>query len=219
MMAMTMLERATIMHKYENLYDDFKFLALVPAKVATSLGILASILLLLIADIDFGQNSFVGWNVWSIGWAVLLIVVGVIDVRYLANIQEYPRFYRKDYEEMGYDFGESKKLTRYLQRLLRSKVDASNYISSAKRQNQIENNLIRLGSFVICFRHSIYIFILRTGGIDGRRDINELNEIARELANFTNSRNSSFQQFTTEYKPPFMINRRLVNYVVQRLER
>lgn len=218
-MMATKLERTTMMNKYENLYDDFKFLALVPAKIATSLGIMVAIMLLLIVDIDFGQNSYVGWNIWSISWAVLLVVVGFIDVKYLVDIQEYPKYYRKDYEQLGYDFGESKKLTRYLQRLLKSKVDASNYISSAKRQNQIENNLIRLGSFVICFRRSIYIFILRTGGIDGRRDINELNEIARELANFTNSRNSSFQQFTTEYKPPFMINRRLVNYVVQRLER
>lgn len=206
------------MHKYEELYQDFKFLALVPAKIATNLGILVAILLLLIADIDFGQNSDAGWNVWDISWAVLLIILGLIVVKWLANIQEYPKYYRQDYEQLGYNFQESKKLTRYLQRLLKSKVDSSKY-SSANRQNQLENNLIRLGSFVICFRQSIYIFILRTGGIDGRRDINELNEIARELANFTDARNSSFQQFTTEYKPPLMINRRLVNYVVQRLDR
>ena len=206
------------MHKYEELYQDFKFLALVPAKIATNLGILVAILLLLIADIDFGQNSDAGWNVWDISWAVLLIILGLIVVKWLANIQEYPKYYRQDYEQLGYNFQESKKLTRYLQRLLKSKVDSSKY-SSANRQNQLENNLIRLGSFVICFRQSIYIFILRTGGIDGRRDINELNEIARELANFTDARNSSFQQFTTEYKPPLMINRRLVNYVVQRLNR
>lgn len=206
------------MHKYEELYQDFKFLALVPAKIATNLGILVAILLLLIADIDFGQNSDAGWNVWDISWAVLLIILGLIVVKWLANIQEYPKYYRQDYEQLGYNFQESKKLTRYLQRLLKSKVDSSKY-SSANRQNQLENNLIRLGSFVICFRQSIYIFILRTGGIDGRRDISELNEIARELANFTDARNSSFQQFTTEYKPPLMINRRLVNYVVQRLDR
>lgn len=212
-------EMVASMNRYKNLYNDFKFLALVPAKMITGWGVLATILLLLIAAIDFGQNSYTGWNVWSIGWSILLVILGIIDINLLTNIQKYPKYYRKEYEQLGYDFQESHKLTRYLQRLLRSKVDSSSYISSANRQNQIENNLIRLGSFVICFRQSIYIFILRTGGIDGRRDINDLNEIARELANFTNSRNSSFQQFTTEYKPPFMINRRLVNYVVQRLER
>lgn len=212
-------EMVASMNRYKNLYNDFKFLALVPAKMITGWGVLVTILLLLIAAIDFGQNSYTGWNVWSIGWSILLVILGIIDINLLTNIQKYPKYYRKEYEQLGYDFQESHKLTRYLQRLLRSKVDSSSYISSANRQNQIENNLIRLGSFVICFRQSIYIFILRTGGIDGRRDINELNEIARELANFTNSRNSSFQQFTTEYKPPFMINRRLVNYVVQRLER
>ncbi|WP_407460513.1 hypothetical protein [Lactobacillus gallinarum] len=206
------------MSRYKNLYDDFRFLALVPAKIITGFGILATILFLLIAAIDFGQNSYTGWNVWSIGWSILLVILGIIDINLLTNIQKYPKYYRKEYEQLGYDFQESHKLTRYLQRLLRSKVDSSSYISSANRQNQIENNLIRLGSFVICFRQSIYIFILRTGGIDGRRDINDLNEIARELANFTNSRNSSFQQFTTEYKPP-LGNRRLVNYIVQRLDR
>lgn len=210
--------RIISMNKYKNLYDDFKFLSLVPAKMITGFGILATILFLLIAAIDFGQNSYAGWNVWSIGWSILLVILGIIDINLLTNIQKYPKYYRKEYEQLGYDFQESHKLTRYLQRLLRSKVDSSSYISSANRQNQIENNLIRLGSFVICFRQSIYIFILRTGGIDGRRDINDLNEIARELANFTNSRNSSFQQFTTEYKPP-LGNRRLINYIVQRLDR
>lgn len=211
-------EMVASMNRYKNLYNDFKFLALVPAKMITGWGVLATILLLLIAAIDFGQNSYAGWNVWSIGWSILLVILGIIDINLLTNIQKYPKYYRKEYEQLGYDFQESHKLTRYLQRLLRSKVDSSSYISSANRQNQIENNLIRLGSFVICFRQSIYIFILRTGGIDGRRDINDLNEIARELANFTNSRNSSFQQFTTEYKPP-LGNRRLVNYIVQRLDR
>lgn len=211
-------EMVASMNRYKNLYNDFKFLALVPAKMITGWGILVTILLLLIAAIDFGQNSYTGWNVWSIGWSILLVILGIIDINLLTNIQKYPKYYRKGYEQLGYDFQESHKLTRYLQRLLRSKVDSSSYISSANRQNQIENNLIRLGSFVICFRQSIYIFILRTGGIDGRRDINDLNEIARELANFTNSRNSSFQQFTTEYKPP-LGNRRLVNYIVQRLDR
>ena len=211
-------EMVASMNRYKNLYNDFKFLALVPAKMITGWGILVTILLLLIAAIDFGQNSYTGWNVWSIGWSILLVILGIIDINLLTNIQKYPKYYRKEYEQLGYDFQESHKLTRYLQRLLRSKVDSSSYISSANRQNQIENNLIRLGSFVICFRQSIYIFILRTGGIDGRRDINDLNEIARELANFTNSRNSSFQQFTTEYKPP-LGNRRLVNYIVQRLDR
>lgn len=211
-------EMVASMNRYKNLYNDFKFLALVPAKMITGWGVLVTILLLLIAAIDFGQNSYTGWNVWSIGWSILLVILGIIDINLLTNIQKYPKYYRKEYEQLGYDFQESHKLTRYLQRLLRSKVDSSSYISSANRQNQIENNLIRLGSFVICFRQSIYIFILRTGGIDGRRDINDLNEIARELANFTNSRNSSFQQFTTEYKPP-LGNRRLVNYIVQRLDR
>lgn len=211
-------EMVASMNRYKNLYNDFKFLALVPAKMITGWGVLATILLLLIAAIDFGQNSYAGWNVWSIGWSILLVILGIIDINLLTNIQKYPKYYRKEYEQLGYDFQESHKLTRYLQRLLRSKVDSSSYISSANRQNQIENNLIRLGSFVICFRQSIYIFILRTGGIDGRRDINDLNEIARELANFTNSRNSSFQEFTTEYKPP-LGNRRLVNYIVQRLDR
>ena len=211
-------EMVTSMNRYKNLYNDFKFLALVPAKMITGWGVLVTILLLLIAAIDFGQNSYTGWNVWSIGWSILLVILGIIDINLLNNIQKYPKYYRKEYEQLGYDFQESHKLTRYLQRLLRSKVDSSSYISSANRQNQIENNLIRLGSFAICFRQSIYIFILRTGGIDGRRDINDLNEIARELANFTNSRNSSFQQFTTEYKPP-LGNRRLVNYIVQRLDR
>lgn len=207
------------MIRYKNLYDHFRFLALVPAKIITGFGILATILLLLIVAIDFGQNSYAGWNVLSISWTILLVILGIFDINWLAKIQKYPKYYRQEYEQLGYDFQESKKLTRYLQRLLRSKVDSSSYISSANRQNQIENNLIRLGSFIICFRQSIYIFILRTGGIDGRRDINELNEMAREIANFTNSRNSSFQQFTTEYKPPLMINRRLVNYMVQRLDR
>ena len=212
-------EMVTSMNRYKNLYNDFKFLALVPAKMITGWGVLVTILLLLIAAIDFGQNSYTGWNVWSIGWSILLVILGIIDINLLTNIQKYPKYYRKEYEQLGYDFQESHKLTRYLQRLLRSKVDSSSYISSANRQNQIENNLIRLGSFAICFRQSIYIFILQTGGIDGRRDINDLNEIARELANFTSARNSSFEQFTTEYKPPLMINRRLVNYVVQRLDR
>lgn len=212
-------EMVTSMNRYKNLYNDFKFLALVPAKMITGWGVLVTILLLLIAAIDFGQNSYTGWNVWSIGWSILLVILGIIDINLLTNIQKYPKYYRREYEQLGYDFQESNKLTRYLQRLLRSKVDSSSYISSANRQNQLENNLIRLGSFVICFRQSIYIFILQTGGIDGRRDINDLNEIARELANFTSARNSSFQQFTTEYKPPLMINRRLVNYVVQRLDR
>lgn len=207
------------MIRYKNLYDHFRFLALVPAKMITGWGVLITILLLLIVAIDFGQNSYAGWNVLNISWTILLVILGIFDINWLAKIQKYPKYYRREYEQLGYDFQESNKLTRYLQRLLRSKVDSSSYISSANRQNQLENNLIRLGSFVICFRQSIYIFILQTGGIDGRRDINDLNEIARELANFTNSRNSSFEQFTTEYKPPLMINRRLVNYMVQRLDR
>lgn len=207
------------MIRYKNLYDHFRFLALVPAKMITGWGVLITILLLLIVAIDFGQNSYAGWDVLSISWTILLVILGIFDINWLAKIQKYPKYYRREYEQLGYDFQESNKLTRYLQRLLRSKVDSSSYISSANRQNQLENNLIRLGSFVICFRQSIYIFILQTGGIDGRRDINDLNEIARELANFTNSRNSSFEQFTTEYKPPLMINRRLVNYMVQRLDR
>ena len=212
------MEMVAAMNRYKYLYDDFRFLALVPTKIITGFGILTTIFLLLIVDIDFGQNSYIGWNVWSISWAVVLLILGLVDIKWLAKIQKYPKYYRREYKQLGYDFQESQKLTRYLQRLLRSKVDSSSYISSATRQNQLENNLIRLGSFVICFRQSIYIFILRTSGIDGRRDINDLNEIARELANFTNSRNSSYQQFTTEHKP-LLGNRRLVNYVVQRLDR
>ena len=212
------MEMVAAMNRYKYLYDDFRFLALVPTKIITGFGILTTIFLLLIVDIDFGQNSYIGWNVWSMSWAVVLLILGLVDIKWLAKIQKYPKYYRREYEQLGYDFQESQKLTRYLQRLLRSKVDSSSYISSATRQNQLENNLIRLGSFVICFRQWIYIFILRTSGIDGRRDINDLNEIARELANFTNSRNSSYQQFTTEHKP-LLGNRRLVNYVVQRLDR
>ena len=55
-------EMVASMNRYKNLYNDFKFLALVPAKMITGWGVLATILLLLIAAIDFGQNSYTGWN-------------------------------------------------------------------------------------------------------------------------------------------------------------
>ena len=81
------MEMVAPMSRYKNLYDDFRFLALVPAKIITGFGILATILFLLIAAIDFGQNSYTGWNVWRIGWSILLVILGIIDINLLTNIQ------------------------------------------------------------------------------------------------------------------------------------
>ena len=74
-------------------------------------------------------------------------------------------------------------------------VDSSDYNYSAQSQIQKYNNRLRLLSFVAVFEREAYIFIRLPKNIASRRDIEDLKEIANDIALDLDMRTSSFQPY------------------------
>ena len=163
--------------KIQDIFDNFNFLGKQPFEISVSLGIVALALL-------FG---FIGYDLWRnsgsvIGIILLILNLGIIvaAIIHIANMQEVPKSYSN---KVSGDFlyKRSLQLTRFVQKELVSQIDDSRF-STAKTQIQKYNNEIRLLSFVVVFEREAYLFIRLPKNVSARRDLEELQEIANDLA-------------------------------------
>ena len=69
---------------------------------------------------------------------------------------------------------------------------------TARKQSQINNNLIRYRSFVIVFERYSYIFIRIPQKIDSRRDQAIFDDIAKEISLSLRMRRTTFQDLVVE---------------------
>ena len=108
-------------------------------------------------------------------------------------MQEVPKSYSN---KVSGDFlyKRSLQLTRFVQKELVSQIDDSRF-STAKTQIQKYNNEIRLLSFVVVFEREAYLFIRLPKNVSARRDLEELQEIADDIALELVLTKSSFQNF------------------------
>ena len=130
-----------------------------------------------------------------IGIILLILNLGIIvaAIIHIANIQEVPKSYSN---KVSGDFlyKRSLQLTRFVQKELVSQIDDSRF-STAKTQIQKYNNEIRLLSFVVVFEREAYLFIRLPKNVSARRDLEELQEIADDVALELGLTKSSYQDF------------------------
>ena len=115
------------------------------------------------------------------------------SVVYIANLKDKPNSLY-DYK---FEYKRSLNSTRVLQKLLIQNVDSSNFVT-AKKQSQINNNIVRYGSFVISFNRYGYIFVRLPQQIDNRRNREVFDNIAEEISLSLNMRRTTFQHLIIE---------------------
>lgn len=197
----------------KNLFFKYQFLAYLPAKIDTALGIALVAMVFVAGGLDFACN--VSWNFLSVLFIIFNLCIAVGSILSLGLMRQDPVTYSEK-ELRCYDFKKSLKATRYAQRELRQNVDSSTYMKSAEYQSGVANNVLRFRAFVVVFSDEAYIFIRATRNIDSRRNIKDLEEVASDLASVLNLRKSSFQKLLIEKSEP-LGHSRLAPYYVQRL--
>lgn len=176
--------------KIQDIFDNFNFLGKQPFEISVCLGIGALALL-------FG---FIGYDLWRnsgsvIGIILLILNLGIIvaAIIHIANMQEVPKSYSNKISR-DFLYKRSLQLTRFVQKELVSQIDDSRF-STAKTQIQKYNNEIRLLSFVVVFEREAYLFIRLPKNVSARRDLEELQEIADDVALELGLTKSSYQDF------------------------
>lgn len=173
------------------LYDQFDFLALEPLKINVALFIDIVIAFLSLIELDAIVNGILK-EFFTFCFIIngALIVASLI---YIANLQDKP----DSLYDIKFQYKRSLNSTRELQRLLIQNVDSSNFVT-ARKQSQINNNLIRYRSFVIVFERYSYIFIRIPQKIDSRRDQAIFDDIAKEISLSLRMRRTTFQDLVVE---------------------
>lgn len=172
------------------IFDNFSFISKQPFEIGVCLGVAGFALLLGFIGFDLWQNS---GSAIGITLLVLNLVIIVVSIVHIANMQEVPKNYGSK-TSGDFLYKRSLQLTRFIQRELISQIDDSKF-STAKTQIQKYNNSIRFLSFVVVFENESYLFIRLPKNVSARRDIEELQEIADDLALELNLTKSSFQDF------------------------
>lgn len=176
--------------KIQTIFDNFSFISKQPFEIGVSLSIVGFALLLGFVGFDLWQNS---GSVFGIFLLILNLVIVVGAIIHIANMQEVPKAYSSKISG-HFLYKRSLQLTRFVQKELVSQIDDSKF-PTARTQIQKYNNSIRLLSFVVVFEREAYLFIRLPKNVSARRDLEELQEIADDLALELGLTKSSFQNF------------------------
>ena len=176
--------------KIQTIFDNFSFISKQPFEIGVSLSIVGFALLLGFVGFDLWRNS---GSVFGIFLLILNLVIVVGAIIHIANMQEVPKAYSSKISG-HFLYKRSLQLTRFVQKELVSQIDDSKF-STARTQIQKYNNSIRLLSFVVVFEREAYLFIRLPKNVSARRDLEELQEIADDLALELGLTKSSFQNF------------------------
>lgn len=173
------------------LYDQFSFIAEEPLKINTALYMDVVLAVISLFELDCVLNSILK------EFFIFLLIINVAFIIgsfcYIANLQDKPNSLY-DYK---FEYRRSLNSTREIQKLLAQNVDSSNFVT-ARKQSQINNNLIRYRSFVIVFEQYSYIFIRIPQKIDSRRDQAIFDDIAKEISLSLRMRRTTFQDLVVE---------------------
>ena len=191
------------------LYDQFSFLAREPLKINTALFVDLVLIFLSIIELDARANGIL---TGFFGFCLILNVACVIgSVVYIANLQDKPT----SLYDIKFNYRRSLNSTRELQKLLVQNVDASNF-ATAHKQSQINNNLVRYGSFALSFERYGYIFIRVPQKIHSRRDREVYDMIAEDISISLGMRRGVYQHLIVE-RSFGMGQIKLQHYLVMRM--
>ena len=172
------------------IFDNFSFISKQPFEIGVCLGVAGFALLLGFIGFDLWQNS---GSAIGITLLVLNLVIIVVSIVHIANMQEVPKTYSSK-TSGDFLYRRSLQMTRFIQKELISQIDDSKF-PTARTQIQKYNNSIRLLSFVVVFEREAYLFIRLPKNVSARRNLEELQEIANDLALELGLTKSSFQDF------------------------
>ena len=176
--------------KLQAIFDSFNFIAKQPFEIGVSLGICGFALIFGLIGLDIWNNTGSGFGIFLL---ILNLVIIVILIVRIANMKETVDIYNNGTSGQ-YLYKKSLQLTRFIQRELVFQIDDSKF-PTAKTQIQKYNNKIRLLSFVVVFENEAYLFIRLPKNVNARRDLEELDEIADDIALELGLTKSSFQNF------------------------
>lgn len=176
--------------KVQAIFDNFNFIAKQPFEIGVSLGICGFALIFGLIGLDIWNNTGSGFGIFLL---ILNLVIIVILIVHIANMKETVNIYNNK-SSGQFLYRKSLQLTRFIQRELVFQIDDSKF-PTAKTQIQKYNNKIRLLSFVVVFENEAYLFIRLPKNVNARRDLEELDEIANDIALELNLTKSSFQDF------------------------
>lgn len=191
------------------LYDQFDFLALEPLKINVALFIDIVIAFLSLIELDAIVNGIL-----KEFFTFCFIINGVLIVAsliYIANLQDKP----DSLYDIKFQYKRSLNSTRELQRLLIQNVDSSEF-PTARKQGQVNNNLVRYSSFVVSFERYGYLFIRQPQRIDSRRDREVYDMIAEDISLSLGMRRGSYQHLIVE-RSFGMGQIKLEHYLVMRI--
>lgn len=173
------------------LYDQFFFIARQPLKINTALFVDLVLIFLSIIELDAYFNGILtGFFAVCLILNVACVIASVV---YIANLTDRPN----SLYDIKFSYRRSLNSTRELQKLLVQNVDSIGF-PTARKQSQINNNLIRYESFVLVFERYGYIFIRQTQKIDSRRDREVYDNAAEEISVSLGMRRSTFQNLVVE---------------------
>ena len=191
------------------LYDQFGFLALQPLKINVALFVDLVVILLSLIELDARANGIL---TRFFGFCLLINVAVIVgSVIYIANLQDKPTSLY-DYK---FNYRRSLNSTRELQKLLVQNVDASG-LPMARKQSQVNNNLVRYASFVLSFERYGYLFIRQPQRSDSRRDREVYDMIAEDISLSLGMRRGSYQHLIVE-RSFGMGQIKLEHYLVMRI--
>ena len=176
--------------KLQTIFDNFNFLAKQPFEIGVSLGIFIFALMLGLIGLDIWNNTGSRFGIFLL---ILNLVIIVIVIVHIANMKETVNIYNNGTSGQ-FLYKKSLQLTRFIQRELVFQIGDSKF-PTAKTQIQKYNNKIRLLSFVVVFENEAYLFIRLPKNVNARRDLEELDEIADDIALELGLTKSSFQNF------------------------
>ena len=176
--------------KLQTIFDNFNFLAKQPFEIGVSLGIFIFALMLGLIGLDIWNNTGSRFGIFLL---ILNLVIIVIVIVHIANMKETVNIYNNGTTGQ-FLYKKSLQLTRFIQRELVFQIGDSKF-PTAKTQIQKYNNKIRLLSFVVVFENEAYLFIRLPKNVNARRDLEELDEIADDIALELGLTKSSFQNF------------------------
>lgn len=176
--------------KLQAIFDSFNFIAKQPFEIGVSLGICGFALIFGLIGLDIWNNTGSGFGIFLL---ILNLVIIVILIVRIANMKETVDIYNNGTSGQ-FLYKKSLQLTRFIQRELVFQIDDSKF-PTAKTQIQKYNNKIRLLSFVVVFENEAYLFIRLPKNVNARRDLEELDEIADDIALELGLTKSSFQNF------------------------
>ena len=173
------------------LYDQFFFIARQPLKINTALFVDLVLIFLSIIELDAYFNGILtGFFAVCLILNVACVIASVV---YIANLPDRPN----SLYDIKFSYRRTLNSTRELQKLLVQSVDSIGF-PTARKQSQINNNLIRYESFVLVFERYGYIFIRQTQKIDSRRDREVYDNAAEEISVSLGMRRSTFQNLVVE---------------------